>query len=182
MPTTTSTRSPTPPPLSPRQNPWRVDQLLALAGSHELAELTRYRRLAFSFLTFNTAISRLLAGLGIECETRLKKLAHIAQRLELLYPLSSSERYYAKLHAKLRQKEAAPCHFIGSEDMAIDALTQALMDAEASRCFYEQLREASPASLHFLLAAIVQQKQAELGVLSERLTSGEGLTQPAALC
>lgn len=179
---TISPRSPTPPPLSTCRNIWRVDQLLALAGTHELAELTRYRRLAFSFLTFNTAISRVLAGLGIECEMRLKELAHIAQRLELLYPLSSSDRYYAMLHAKLRKKDTDPYHFIGSEGMAIEALTQAMLDAEASRRFYEQLLEASPATLHSLLATIVQQKQAELGVLSEKLTDGDGLTQPAALC
>lgn len=175
----TSTRSPTPPLPSTCQNLWRVDQLLALASTHEVAELSRYRRLAFSFLTFNTGISRLLAGLGIECEKRLKRLTHTAQRMELPYPLSSSDHYYAKL----REKDADPQYFIGSEGMAIEALTQALVDAEMSRCFYEHLREASDASpLHSLLDSIFRQKQAELDVLSERLTNGDGLTRPAALC
>ena len=151
----------------------------------ELPQIMSYlhRHNVKGFLTFNTGISRLLAGLGIECEKRLKQLTHTAQRLELPYPLSSSDHYYAKLHAKLREKDADLPHFIGSEDMAIEALTQALVDAEVSRRFYEHLRDASHASpLHSLLATIVRQKRAELGVLGERLTSGEGLTQPAALC
>ncbi|MFY0989634.1 hypothetical protein [Halomonas sp. C05BenzN] len=179
---TTPTRRPTPAPRSPCRNSWRVDQLLALAGTHELAELTRYRRLAFSFLTYNTGISRMMAGLGIECEMRLKKLGHIAQQMELLYPLSSSDRYGAMLHAKRHGKQADPCHFIDCEGMAMDALTQALMDAEASRRFYEQLREASSAALHPLLDTIVQQKRSELGVLGRRLTDGEHLARPIALC
>jgi hypothetical protein len=153
-----------------------LDELLSLADTHESVELMRYRRLAFSFLTFNTAISRLMVSIGVECERRLEELRQAAQRLGVVESSRISAMQQAKQHGGTTQ------HFcIDSGDMALDELNQAIADSEYSLRFYERLREASAVpELHSLLLGIVKQKRAELAVLEERLASWDDLSATRA--
>ncbi|TFH88611.1 hypothetical protein EQG41_01900 [Billgrantia azerbaijanica] len=146
--------------------------LVMLADAHEQAELTRYRRLAFSFLTFNRATSRLMASLGIHCEMRVAELRRASQQLGLPQPAASNTR---------QGGAATHPYFISTQGMAIDALTRAVTDAEYSQRFYEHLRKisATPA-LQPILLAIIHQKQAEHTVLQEYANSRNDLAYRAA--
>ncbi len=110
------------------------EELLDLAGDHEHDELERYRGLAFRFLAFSGATSRLMAALGIECEMRLAGLARAARRLGLDEPHSEAAM-------RLATPAVAPPALIGSLTMARDALSQAMTDAATSRQFYARLGE-----------------------------------------
>lgn len=132
-----------------------LDELLALAEAHEKAELSRYRQLAFSFLTFDTSVSRLMASLGIQCEMRIEELQRVSRQLGLTDLPTSSEKL-----------EAAQPYFICSPDMASDVLAQAISDAEYSLRFHRHLREASTIpALYPAMSVIIKQKQAEHAVL-----------------
>lgn len=145
------------------------EELLDLAGDHEHDELQRYRGLAFRFLAFSSATSRLMAALGIECEMRLSGLARAARRLGLDEPHSDAA-------TRLAAPAVAPPALIGSLTMARDALSQAMTDAAASQRFYARLGELGAASsLGHEFVAIARQKQAELAILREHcLDSGAG--------
>jgi hypothetical protein len=148
-----------------------LDELLALADAHESAELARYRRLAFSFLTYCTATSRLMAAMGIECEMRLEKLRRVSQQLGLQSPSAKGTSRRAGLNSA-----SAQYFCISNQGMAIDELIQAIADAEYSLRFYEHLSEISAApELYPILSAIIRQKQAEHAVLQERLASCDDL-------
>ncbi|RCV90220.1 hypothetical protein [Billgrantia montanilacus] len=138
-----------------------LDELLTLAEAHEKTELARYRQLAFSFLTFDTSVSRLMASLGIQCEMRIEVLQRVFRQLGLTDLPTSSEK-----------TEAAQPYFICSPEMANDVLAQAITDAEYSLRFHQHLREASiiPA-LYPALSVIIKQKQAEHTVLEGFMTS-----------
>lgn len=137
------------------------EELLALAGNHERDELERYRGLAFRFLAFSSATSRLMAALGIECETQLSGLSRAARRLGLYAPHTDTA-------TRLAASAMAPPALIDSLAMAQDALSQAMTDADASRRFYARLGElGATSSLGHELVAIARQKQAELTILRE---------------
>ncbi|MGM0702895.1 MAG: hypothetical protein ACQEUG_10920 [Pseudomonadota bacterium] len=158
---------------------FQCDELLALAKAHEGGELARYRRLAFGFLTFNTAISRLMASLGIECEKRLDTLRHAARQQEAeATPFDGSDRrpVVETRHA------GSPFRFISHYGMAIDTLHQAAADADYSRRFYEHLQMASAVpAFHPTLTAIIKQKRAECDVLQEYLSSSDDLRYRASV-
>jgi hypothetical protein len=140
------------------------DELLALAAAHERAELERYRALAFRFLTFSSATSRLMAALGIECEMRLARLADLALRRGS--PLATAEH-----------QRAAPAWrgLIGCPAMAREALDDALVDAAASRLFYARLaRLEAAAPFHDELVTLERQKSAEITILKEHCLEGVG--------
>ncbi|WP_163558617.1 hypothetical protein [Halomonas sp. NO4] len=142
------------------------DELLTLAATHERAELARYRRLAFGFLTYDTALSRLMASLGIECERRLQALREAAERHGVAQVVGEhTERYRPWQHH-------LPLGLVTHHAMALDSLHQALADADYSQRFYAQLRTASAVpALDSLLAKILRQKGSEHAVLQEQLTS-----------
>ncbi|MBE0489785.1 MAG: hypothetical protein IBX53_11970 [Halomonas sp.] len=145
------------------------EELLALAGDHEHAELERYRDLAFRFLAFNSATSRLMATLGIECERRLSGLARAARRLG---PDLSLNLGLDKSRANAAPCLAAPAatapDLIDSLAMARDALSQAITDAAASQRLYVRLGElGAGCSLGHDFVAIAHHKQAELAILRE---------------
>ncbi|RDB42932.1 hypothetical protein DU490_10435 [Halomonas sp. DQ26W] len=132
-----------------------LDELLTLAETHEKAELARYRQLAFSFLTFDTAVSRLMASLGIQCETRIKVLQRVCRQFGL-----------TDLPTSGVQPDAAKLYFICSSDMANDILGQAVTDADYSLRFHRHLRDASAIpALYPALTVIIKQKLAEHTVL-----------------
>ncbi|EWH03024.1 hypothetical protein Q427_05650 [Halomonas sp. BC04] len=132
-----------------------LDELLTLAEAHEKTELSRYRQLAFSFLTFDTSVSRLMASLGIQCEMRIEELQRVSRQLGLTDLPNSGE-----------QPDAAQPYFICSPEMANDVLAQAVTDAEYSLRFHRHLREASAIpALYPALSVIIKQKQAEHAVL-----------------
>lgn len=56
---------------------------LALAYSHEVDELKRYRWLALNFLSTESTASCLMAAIGMECEQRLRELQKVARHMEL---------------------------------------------------------------------------------------------------
>lgn len=153
---------------TPSLLPLAPEALLALAGNHERAELDRYRGLAFRFLAFSSATSRLMAALGIECEMRLAGLAR-----------AGLEDRHAEATPRLTPPVATPPDLIGSLAMARDALSQAMTDAAASQRLYARLGELGVASsLGHEFAAIARQKQAELAILREHcLESGTGELQ-----
>ncbi|MDI5891530.1 hypothetical protein [Halomonas rhizosphaerae] len=148
------------------------EELLGLASDHERDELERYRGLAFRFLAFSSATSRLMAALGIECEMRLAGLARAACRLGLDEPRGDAA-------TRLAAPAVAPPVLVDSLKMARDALSQAMADAAASRRFYARLGEVGAASsLGHEFVAIARQKQAELAILREHcLESGAGQVQ-----
>ncbi|WP_416139627.1 hypothetical protein ACM26W_04295 [Halomonas sp. HK25] len=143
------------------------EELLALAGDHERTELERYRDLAFRFLAFSSAASRLMAALGIECEMRLSGLLRAARRLGLEEPRAGGAI-----------QPAAPAvtapGLISSLAMARGALSKAMTDAAASQRLYVRLGElGAGCSLGHEFVAIARQKQAELAILREHcLESG----------
>ena len=139
-----------------------LDELLTLAEAHEKAELSRYRQLAFSFLTFDTSVSRLMASLGIQCEMRIEELQRVSRQLGLTDLPNSGKQPGA----------AAQPYFICSTEMANDVLAQALTDAEYSLRFHRHLREASAIpALYPALSLIIKQKQAEHAVLESFMGS-----------
>ncbi len=143
------------------------EELLAFARDHERSELDRYRGLAFRFLTFSSAASRLMAALGIECEMRLTGLERAARRLGLEeFPISGARR--------LAAPAAKAPGLIGSLTKARAALSQAMVDAAASQRLYERLGElGAGSSLGREFIAIARQKQTELAILNEHcLASG----------
>nr|WP_156889276.1 hypothetical protein [Halomonas sp. 1513] len=136
-------------------------ELQALASAHELEELHRYRQLAFAFLTFDTATSRLMAALGIECELRLETLDERSAE--------PNHRSPYRLHKHMASRRDAPRRAtIDTLAPAREALIQAAADAKASCHFYATLSDnCTVAALYPMLKAIVRQKQAELQVLEE---------------
>lgn len=137
------------------------EELLGLACDHERDELERYRGLAFRFLAFSSATSRLMATLGIECEMRLSGLARAARRLGLEAPQVEAD-------TRLAARAVSSPGLIDSLMMARDALSQAMADAAVSRQFYARLGEFGAASsLGHEFEAIARQKRAELAILSE---------------
>ena len=56
---------------------------LALAYSHEVDEMKRYRWLALNFLSTESTVSCLMAAIGMECEQRLRELQKVARHMEL---------------------------------------------------------------------------------------------------
>ncbi|MCE8016433.1 hypothetical protein HOP62_10175 [Halomonas sp. MCCC 1A17488] len=146
-----------------------LDELLTLAEAHERAEVARYRRLAFSFLPFDTAVSRLMASLGIQCEMRVEELRRLSRQLGL--PESSSPPTQPSA-------ASAPPFFVNTHAMAFEVLTQAVTDAGYSLHFHEHLREASTVpALYPALTAVIKQKRAEHTVLEGFLASRDELTQ-----
>lgn len=132
-----------------------LDELLTLAERHEKAELSRYRQLAFSFLTFDTSVSRLMASLGIQCEMRIEELQRVSRQLGLTDLPTSGDK-----------PVLAQPYFICSPEMASDVLAQSVSDAEHSLRFHQHLREASAIpALYPALSVIIKQKQAEHAVL-----------------
>ncbi|MFQ3786192.1 hypothetical protein [Halomonas sp. A29] len=140
-----------------------LDELLTLAEAHERAEVARYRRLAFSFLPFDTAVSRLMASLGIQCEMRVEELRRLSHQLGLSELLSAQATPGAT---------SAPPFFISTEEVALEVLTQAMTDAGYSLHFHEHLREASTVpALYPALTTLIKQKRAEHAVLEGFLAS-----------
>ncbi|MCG6657602.1 hypothetical protein HOP52_07475 [Halomonas campisalis] len=144
-----------------------LDELLTLADAHERAELTRYRRLAFNFLTFNTATSRLMASLGIQCEIRVEELQRIARQLGIDPSPTGGTKQRQGHNGRSTHR-----FFIDGPDAALDELQQAIAGAEYSLHFYEHLRDASAIpDLFPALSAMIRQKRAEHAVLEEYLAS-----------
>ncbi|AMC99692.1 hypothetical protein [Halomonas chromatireducens] len=142
-----------------------LDELLTLAEAHEKAELSRYRQLAFSFLTFDTSVSRLMASLGIQCEMRIEELQRVSRQLGLSDGLT-------ELPTRGEQPSAAQPYFICSPDMASDVLEQAIIDAKYSLRFHQHLREATAIpALYPAMSVIIKQKQAEHAVLEGFMSS-----------
>ncbi|MGJ7460391.1 hypothetical protein ACR80S_04630 [Halomonas sp. MA07-2] len=157
------------------------EELLALAGDHEHAELERYRDLAFRFLAFSSATSRLMATLGIECEMRLSGLARAARRLSLNLGLDTP---LANAAARLAAPAATAPGLIGSLAMARGALSQAMTDAAASQRLYVRLGElGAGCSLGHEFVAIARHKQAELAILREHclVRGGQAAGSPPRL-
>lgn len=145
-----------------------LDELLTLAEAHERAEVTRYRRLAFSFLPFDTAVSRLMASLGIQCEMRVEELRRLAQQMGRTEP-ETTHSQPANLPMPF---------FIDTPLLALETLHQAVSDAEYSFHFHKHLREASTVpALYPALTAVIKQKQAEHVVLKGFLASRSELGQ-----
>ncbi len=145
-----------------------LDELLPLAEAHERAEVTRYRRLAFSFLPFDTAVSRLMASLGIQCEMRVEELRRLSRQLARSEPEAAQPPHTAR---------PVP-FFIDSPLLALETLQQAVSDAEYSLHFHKHLRDASAVpALYPALTSVIKQKQAEHIVLQGFLTSRSDLEQ-----
>ncbi|QOR37783.1 hypothetical protein HNO52_04100 [Billgrantia diversa] len=146
-----------------------LEELLTLAEAHERNEVMRYRRLAFSFLPFDTAVSRLMASLGIQCEMRVEELRRLSRQLGLPEPSGIQAQPSATL---------APPFFVSTQAVAYDVLTQAVTDAGYSLHFHEHLREASTVpALYPALTAVIKQKRAEHTVLEGFLASRSESTQ-----
>lgn len=145
-----------------------LDELLTLAEAHERAEVMRYRRLAFSFLPFDTAVSRLMASLGIQCEMRVEELHRLAHQMGRTAPETTHS-----------QPTNIPTpFFIDTPLLALETLHQAVSDAEYSLHFHKHLREASTVpALYPALTAVIKQKQAEHVVLKGFLASRSDLGQ-----
>ncbi|WP_104202774.1 hypothetical protein [Billgrantia saliphila] len=145
-----------------------LDELLTLAEAHERAELTRYRRLAFSFLPYDTAVSRLMASLGIQCEMRIDELRRVSHQLGLT----------DSAMAQGSSSSAIPHAFVSDPVMALETLRQAVHDADYSLRFHKHLREASAVpSLFPVMTAIIKQKQAEHAVLEGFLATRDDAEQ-----
>ncbi|MGR2737907.1 hypothetical protein ACUY1T_05605 [Billgrantia sp. Q4P2] len=146
-----------------------LDELLTLAEVHERTEVVRYRRLAFSFLPFDTAVSRLMASLGIQCEMRVEELRRLSRQLGLPEPPGVQPQ---------PSTVSAPPFFITTQDVAFEVLTQAVTDAGYSLHFHEHLREASTVpALYPALTAVIKQKRAEHTVLEGFLASRSEVPQ-----
>lgn len=135
-------------------------ELLVLASSHEQQEMHRHRLLALRFLPFSVGLSRLMKMLALESEQRLDELARAAERLGAgALPAL----------AAVRDGRTRDGHFfIINEQVASQALSQAVIDEHQSLRFYRELLEANATpELHRLLSACVRQKQAQGYVLQE---------------
>ena len=143
------------------------EELLTLAGNHEHAELERYRDLAFRFLAFSSAASRLMAALGIECEMRLSVLARAARRLGLEEPRTDGA-------VRIGAPVAGAPGLITSQAMARAALSRAMTEADASQRLYTRLgRLGAGSSLGQEFTAFARQKQTELAILREHCLDGD---------
>ncbi|MCC5884396.1 MAG: hypothetical protein JJU25_17400 [Halomonas sp.] len=139
-----------------------LDELLTLAEAHERAEVIRYRRLAFSFLPFDTTVSRLMASLGVQCEMRVEELRRLSRQLGL--PDIGSKQ--------TTQTTTPPPLFIDTPLQAFEVLVQAVNDAENSKHFHKHLREVGTVpALYPAQTAMIKQKQAEHAVLEGFLAS-----------
>ncbi|OUE38123.1 hypothetical protein BZY95_19005 [Billgrantia desiderata SP1] len=148
-------------PITIARRALALDELLTLAETHERAEVNRYRRLAFSFLPFDTSVSRLMASLGIQCEMRVEELRRLSRQLGL--PDDA---------IKQAAQVMSPPLFIDTPLQAHETLAQAVIDAEHSLHFHRHLREASTVTaLYPAQTAIIKQKQAEHVVLEGFVTS-----------
>ncbi|MBS9405593.1 hypothetical protein KG088_18535 [Halomonas sp. TRM85114] len=153
-----------------------MDELLTLAEAHERDELAHYRMLAFSFLTHDTRVSRLMASLGIQCEMRLETLDWLAQELGLP-PRTLRQPQPHRNSAHLAGQRV----FIGDQDMASDEMNQAVDRAAYSLNFYENLMNASAMpALTPVLTAIIKQKRTEHDVLLEYCDGYKGHLRTAA--
>ncbi|WP_445156820.1 hypothetical protein [Halomonas sp. E14] len=136
---------------------------LNLAEAHERAELTRYRRLAFSFLPYDTAVSHLMASLGIQCEACLEEQRRLVRQLGL--PPTDFRDHGAPA-------TASPLLFMANPTMALEAIMQSVIDADYSVRFYRHLRDTSSvAAFYPALTAILKQKRREHALLEEFLAS-----------
>ncbi|PMR76570.1 hypothetical protein [Billgrantia endophytica] len=147
-----------------------LDELLTLAEAHEKTELSRYRQLAFSFLTFDTSVSRLMASLGIQCEMRIEELRRVSRQLGL------AESPASQTMASTGLTRGAQPYFICDQGTALEVLAQAIADAKYSLRFHKHLREASAIpALYPALSVIIKQKQAEHAVLDGFLATRSSL-------
>ncbi|WP_458525905.1 hypothetical protein [Onishia taeanensis] len=139
--------------------------------AHEQAEKMRYRRLAFTFLPIDLATSRLLALLGMECESRLATLEQRACPRRLSESLPAPEKRGQPSGARDDAPLAtARRHF-----------TQAIAAAKHAQHFYEAMCEANGTlTLQPLLEEGFRQKRAEHILLLEHLESLRLPTSPSS--
>lgn len=135
---------------------------LTLANAHETDELQRYRRLTFSFLPNAPQASRLMATLGLQCESRLETLHKVAKQLELCACVGKDYTDVSNLQRMNRHL------FVVDEKMGNEVLEQALRAAVESKNFFEWLlnTNATP-ELHQPLLNFVKEKESECRVLLE---------------
>lgn len=145
-----------------------LDKLLTLADTHERDELARYRQLAFSFLTYDTAISRLMASLGIQCEMRLETLEWVTREFGLPPRASRPSSRTHQAHLQQAARQVNQHFFINDPLTAYDEFSHTIDKAAYSLHFYDNLMEASAMpALTPVLSAIIKQKRTEHEVLVE---------------
>ncbi len=128
---------------------------LTLASGLESRDLQRYRRLAEDLASRHADISRVMAGLGAECEQQLDALTEAAERMELGACVSRDDS------AALPSVDA----------MGVSQALEAALDAadEASRLSRLLLDTNVSPELETALLAFARHKQDECGVLRECL-------------
>lgn len=138
---------------------------LNLAHSHEKSELNRYRCLALRYLPFNTAISRLMAAIGMECAHRLLSLQVVARCMELEACIDAHLLLETSLFNNNSQH-----FFVVNALMERQILVGALEAAKSTCTFFGWLLEtnASP-ELHQPLFTFTAQKNKECRILQEYL-------------
>ncbi|MBF8221840.1 hypothetical protein [Halomonas sp. 328] len=137
------------------------DQLM-LASTAESRALHRYRRLALSFLTYSTALSRQMAELGIACEQRLETLREAANDLGLGACVDGPE------HPRARPTlvDSRGSFFIVDGELIDQALQQALAASlETHRLARRLLGANGTPELERPLRDYTYHKQLESGVL-----------------
>ncbi|WP_104203586.1 hypothetical protein [Billgrantia saliphila] len=151
---------------------------LTLVHSHETGELQRYRRLTLGFLPLMPQVSRLMASLGLQCESRLASLRQVAARMELDACVAESPH---ELHSYVMEQ---PHCFVTDEDMAEQVLQQTLHAAmEACGLFQWLIETNATPELHRPFVDFTQQKESEARVLLEFLEQRKHaipMTEPIA--
>tara|TARA_B100000700_G_scaffold33357_1_gene32043 strand:- start:8657 stop:9193 length:537 start_codon:yes stop_codon:yes gene_type:complete len=141
--------------LASNLHPQRQIQAL---WTHEQAERQRYRLTAFHFLSFDTATSRLLTVLGMECEARLEVLGALAGTMEMPSPrCQGGTRGLTSLVQNDEPISAARRQF-----------SKTIAAAKRAQQFYEAMCDSNTAlALQAFLHDGFHQKRAEYRVLLE---------------
>lgn len=151
---------------------------LNVAYLQESLELSRYRAMALSFLTFDTSISGLMSTMATECEQRLCHLQEIATRMGVsltinVSPLKEVPSYYNNSRH----------FFVVDEHMGRQILVRAEEAAEATCGVFDRMLNTNAIpDLHRSLTSFVAQKNSERRVLQECLEQwGIGLSEQCVI-
>lgn len=137
------------------------DQLL-LASNLEIQAVHRHRRFAFSFLPYDTRLSRRISELGIACEQRLEALRGIAESLGL----GACVALPGARDGRETPGDRPTLPFVVDDAMAEQALQEALAASLQAYRFAHQLLETNGTpELERPLLDGVHQKQLECNVL-----------------
>ncbi|MDN3557112.1 hypothetical protein [Halomonas maura] len=144
---------------------------LTLASGLESQDLQRYRRLAQDLASRHADISRVMTGLGVECEQQLEALQEAAEHMELGSCVTRGDEPAGAAASIAEARASSSVDARGVSEVLEEALDAA---DEASRLSRLLLDTNVTPELETPLLSFARHKQAECGVLRECLTDHAG--------